>query len=680
MIIMKRLFLFLALIASFCSAIAQYPRESTWLSTINNFTSQDAINGVQKDVVLFVGSSTFTMWSNLKADFPNSKVLNRGFGGSWMTDAIYFFNKIVLPYNPRQVVLYEGDNDLFGTTKTAEQFMDDVITMTRLINIYFPNAKILLVSIKPSPSRTSAFAIYQAANLLMKNYADKYDYIDYVDTWTPMLKPDSSPNETLFGTDMLHMNASGYALWKTILEPLLLTSTSEPEPTMDKIIFTESSQPTYHDPSWVNVTAPSTFTTVRAEKISCDSTHFHAGKTSLKIAYQGVAGGSWKACVAATDWVPYDISTSEALDFYVYSDVKVDSIDFPDMYLESFTGTTTEKLRMSNYISSVPAASWTKVTIPVTDWKAKSPSFAYSNVKTIFFNQLNTNVAPVVFYLDDVVFKAKADTLPQTNNSGSILIDFGSTATTTTGNWNNITDHQAADTKLIDDQGVVTNITLKVTEPFYNGYNTAGTTTTSGDASIFPSSASSDNFFGHALVWGAVPANPEGIITLSGLDASKYYSFTIFASRTGVTDNRETLYTFTGNGAAETVTLDPANNTSKVAKIDSLKPNAEGIITFKCEAGINNNSSNKFFFIGAMKITIADHQTSVNSPEFRMPNPYYSNGVLKMNDYTGKVKIYDISGKAIFEGQSIFGRLSVALNKGTYMILTTTGNAKLIVY
>jgi lysophospholipase L1-like esterase len=677
---MKKLFLSFALIVSFCITYAQYPREATWLSTINGFTSQDAINGVQKDVVLFVGSSTFTMWSSLKTDFPNSKVLNRGFGGSWMTDAIYFFNQIVAPYKPRQVVLYEGDNDLFGTTKTADQFMDDVITMTRLINIYFPNAKILYVSIKPSPSRTSAFAIYQAANLLMKNYADKYDYIDYADTWTPMLKPDKTPNETLFGSDMLHMNASGYALWKTILEPFLLTSTGEPEPTTDKIIFTESSQPTYHDPSWVNVTAPSTFTTVRAEKISCDSAHFHAGKTSLKIAYQGVTGGSWKACVAAADWVPYDISASDALDFYVYSDAKVDSVDFPFMYLESFTGTTTEKLRMSKYISSIPAAAWTKVTIPVEDWKAKSPSFAYNNVKTIFFNQLNTNATPIVFYLDDVVFKAKADTVPQTNNSGSILIDFGSTATTTSGNWNNITDHQAADTKLIDDQGVVTNITLKVTEPFYNGYNTAGTTTTSGDASIFPSSAASDNFFGHALLWGTTPANPDGIITLSGLDASKYYSFTIFASRTGVTDNRETLYTLTGNGAAKMVTLDPANNTSKVAKLDSIRPDAAGIITFKCEAGVNNNSSNKFFFLGAMKITIANQQTAVNTPFANKLTPYYSNGILKMNEYTGLVKIYDIAGKTICDGQSVFGQLAVKLTQGNYLVKTNSGISKLLVH
>jgi len=165
---MKKILASMLLFVFAATVSAQYPRASLWTADINGFASQDAVNGVQKDVVLFAGSSTFTMWGSLKTDFPNSKVLNRAFGGSMMTDLIYYFNQIVAPYTPRQVVLYEGDNDLYGTTKTAEQFMDDVITMTRLINIYYPNAKILLVSIKPSPSRTSAFTKFQASNVLMK--------------------------------------------------------------------------------------------------------------------------------------------------------------------------------------------------------------------------------------------------------------------------------------------------------------------------------------------------------------------------------------------------------------------------------------------------------------------------------------------------------------------------------
>jgi lysophospholipase L1-like esterase len=309
---------------------AQYPRASLWTQDMANFAAVDAAGGVQKEVVLFAGSSTFRMWNTLQSDFPESKILNRSFGGSIMTDLIYYFGQVVAPYSPRQVVLYEGDNDLHETVKTAEQFMDDVITMIRMINIYYPNAKILLVSIKPSPSRVAAFPKYEEANRLMKAYADKYAHIDYADTWTPMLKQDGTPETAYFGSDMLHMNASGYALWKTILEPFLLKSNGSTE-------------------------------------------------------------------------------------------------ENPDA-------------------------------------------------------------------------------------KGDILIDFGPSSATTPGNWNNIADHQAANVMLKDDYGLETSINLQVTDPFYNGFNNSGTSSPTGNAAVFPGTATIDNFFGHVNAWGTTPANPAGVI------------------------------------------------------------------------------------------------------------------------------------------------------------------------
>ena len=132
----KSLYLVYILLLLAITANAQYPRASLWTQDMANFAAVDAAGGVQKEVVLFAGSSTFRMWNTLQSDFPESKILNRSFGGSIMTDLIYFFGQVVAPYNPRQVVLYEGDNDLNETAKTAEQFMDDVITMIRMINIY----------------------------------------------------------------------------------------------------------------------------------------------------------------------------------------------------------------------------------------------------------------------------------------------------------------------------------------------------------------------------------------------------------------------------------------------------------------------------------------------------------------------------------------------------------------
>ena len=676
---MNRKLLLSLFLFAFITAAAQYPRASLWTGNMSNFASQDAVNGIQKNVVLFAGSSTFTNWGTLKTDFPDSKILNRSFGGSWMTDLIYYFNQVVAPYTPSQVVLYEGDNDLYGTSKTAEGFMEDVITMTRMINIYFPNAKILLVSIKPSPSRASIFPTYLQANALMKSYADKYDNIEYADTWTPMLNANGNPDTSLFGPDMLHMNTSGYAIWKSVLKPFLVTSTSGPELSTDKTIFTESSHATYHDPSWVNTTFPSTFSTNVAGKISCDSNYFHNGSTSLRLSYRGIEGGNWKACIAAADWVPFDISQSEVLEFYAFSETKVDSIDLPAVYIESFTSTTTNKLRLAKYISEIPANTWTKISIPVENWKSLSPAFSYDNVKTIFFTQQNPNNNPVIFYVDDIIFRAKSGTSPGGNSSGDIYIDFGSDATTTPGNWNNVTDHQTANMDLIDDLAIATGITLKITDPFYNGYNTTGTTTTTGDAAIFPSTAASDNFFGHGLAWSPNPANPEGIFTLNGLDTSKKYSFTVFASRTGVSDNRETLYTFTGANT-KTSALNPSNNTTNVSLVENITPDQNGVISIKCEAGPNNNNSNKFYFIGAMRVKRSDRNTSVNPAKANTFKAHYSNGLLNIEDYTGDVKVYFPNGTLFMQGQAVFGKLNIYLSKGAYIIKTNAGISKLLVF
>ena len=673
---MKKQVLILILISVCIVANAQYPRASLWTADMSGFASQDAVAGAPKDVVLFAGSSTFRMWSGLKTDFPNSKVLNRAFGGSMMTDLIYYFNQVVAPYNPRQVLLYEGDNDLEGSSKTAEQFMDDVITMTRLINIYFPNAKIAYVSIKPSPSRTGSFTKYQAANALMKAYADKYAYIDYIDTWNPMLKQDGTPQTSYFGSDMLHMNASGYALWKSILEPYLLTGSYEES---DKTVFTESSHPRYHDFSYVSVTAPSVFTTIQAGKISTDSTYFHSGKTSLKLEYKGVQGGHWMACVAGPDWVAYDINQSKEIQFWVYASSVISGADLPNIYLESMTGQSTAKLLLSTYINQIPAATWTKVTVPIEDFKTASPTFTYDKVKTIFFSQLNSNNESVRFYIDDIIFKVKSN-IVNPNAAGDVFIDFGSNAGNfvTLGNWNNVHDHQAANLPLIDDNGDNTGISLQVTDPFYNGFNTTGAAAVTGDAAIFATTATSDNFFGHGVVWGTTPANPKGVFKLSGLEPNLYYSLSIFGSRSNVSDNRETKYSVEGKSGVVSTTLNTSNNTSNVAKIINVQANSNAEIIFTCEAGENNTSAEKCYYLGAIKLSQSTQPNSVKTVSDNM-QLFYNNGVLKINQYTGPVQVFNMNGTAIASGQSLFGSYAVNLQKGVYILSTLQGNGKLTV-
>lgn len=204
------------------STYAQYHRASFWEKDMKEFAQQDATNGISQKSILFAGSSSIKMWRSLEKDFPKHKVLNRGFGGSCMTDVIYFFNEVIKPYAPSQVVLYEGDNDLINPDKTPESFMNDVITITRMIHIHFPKTNIVLISIKPSPSRLKASGKYQIANNLMKNFAKTKSYITYVNIWDDMLNEEGLPNKNLYMEDMLHMNRKGYDIWKQILTPYLI--------------------------------------------------------------------------------------------------------------------------------------------------------------------------------------------------------------------------------------------------------------------------------------------------------------------------------------------------------------------------------------------------------------------------------------------------------------------------
>jgi hypothetical protein len=263
----------------------------------------------------------------------------------------------------------------------------------------------------------------------------------------------------------------------------------------------------------------------------------------------------------------------------------------------------------------------------------------------------------------------------------NVLMDFGDTGNPTSGNWNNVTGYTDANQTLIDDQGTATGYTLLVTDAFHFGSNATGTTAPAGTAAIFPSSATRDSFFGHTGVFNSFPSNPVGIFTLSGLDPAKNYSFVIFASRTGVTDNREALYTITGLTGNKTATLNSSNNTSLVATISDAQPTSAGVLTFRAEAGPNNsNTANKFFYLGAVKMTRSDITTSIDTPaKSKTFNAYYQNGNLIVGDFTGNIKVLSLTGKTISEGNAILGYYTVGLKKGMYIVSTSQGNAKLTI-
>lgn len=199
--------------------------------------------------------------------------------------------------------------------------------------------------------------------------------------------------------------------------------------------------------------------------------------------------------------------------------------------------------------------------------------------------------------------------LAHSASATTVYFDFGhSGSTSASSNYNDIVVNGVSQpivlANTIDSTGAGTGIGFSASG-FFHGENNSGTTTPTGVAgSIFVASATRDNAFTHVSQWGNDLTNPKASLVLTGLNNSTSYDFTFFASRMGVTDNRETMYTATGSNSAVAY-LNASNNTSAVATVAGIYP-AGGSITVNFEAGPNNNNgTTKFSYLGAMRIEYA---------------------------------------------------------------------------
>jgi lysophospholipase L1-like esterase len=198
-------------------------QNAPFYSEIQHFKKQDSIHFPPKHAILFLGSSSFRKWTDVQKAFPTYTIINRGFGGSTLPDAVRYLDKIVFPYQPRQILIYEGDNDLASSDKiTPDSVLNRFKKLFSLIRKNLPNTNIAFVSIKPSPSRQALFAKMEEANTLIKNYLKNKKNAAFIDVFHSMLNKDGVPDKSIFLEDELHMNAKGYAIWQKIIEPYLV--------------------------------------------------------------------------------------------------------------------------------------------------------------------------------------------------------------------------------------------------------------------------------------------------------------------------------------------------------------------------------------------------------------------------------------------------------------------------
>jgi hypothetical protein len=206
-----------------------------------------------------------------------------------------------------------------------------------------------------------------------------------------------------------------------------------------------------------------------------------------------------------------------------------------------------------------------------------------------------------------------------TASAESWLFDFGSATTATTNGvspddpvnfWNNVTDSIGTSNtgsllNLVTTTNAATPVDLFMVSRF-GGVNTNGTLA----STLYPIDATRDSFYGNTGPFQG-SSNITPIFKISSLDPLLTYSFKFYASRTGATDNRETVYTVSGS-VSGSAALNASNNVNSFTTVSGIVPSAGGEITISLTPGPNNNNNtgddttganpSRFIYLGVMEM------------------------------------------------------------------------------
>ena len=198
------------------------PDPARFASAIAEFQTADADNAPPKGAVVCTGSSSMRMWHpRIKDDLPGLTLLPRGFGGSHYTDLIYYIEDLVFKYQPRALLLYEGDNDAnYG--KTPERIFQDFKFLAEQCREQLPDLRLYIIGAKPSIARWAIAEQMQRSNAMIHDYCRANLGFTYIDVWPLLLDANGHPRSELFMEDKLHLNSAGYDRWTAAIAPVLL--------------------------------------------------------------------------------------------------------------------------------------------------------------------------------------------------------------------------------------------------------------------------------------------------------------------------------------------------------------------------------------------------------------------------------------------------------------------------
>lgn len=201
-----------------------------WEKAIKAYEEEDKVSPPPEGAIVGIGSSSMRLWrKRIHQDLAPLTVIPRGFGGSNMEDARYYADRIVIPYEPRAVILYEGDNDIATFKLSPKQVMNIFDAFVAKIHRALPQTRIYVISVKPSISRWNVWPQMEETNHLLKAACELNPLLTYIDVASPMLDENNQPLKDIFIQDNLHLNQKGYDIWSNAVKSVLIPNEAKYE-------------------------------------------------------------------------------------------------------------------------------------------------------------------------------------------------------------------------------------------------------------------------------------------------------------------------------------------------------------------------------------------------------------------------------------------------------------------
>lgn len=215
---MKRFLIFFLIIS--CSPIKKYKGTGEkWESSIEKLTKLNTKQTKDKEVILFIGSSSIRMWKSIEQDIRPYKSIRRGYGGARYTDLIHFTEQLVEPHDVKAVVIFVA-NDITGSKNDLKpkEILRLVKYIVKSIRKTHINKPIFFIETTPTSSRWNVWSQISYTNDLIRDFCSINDNLFFICTRSFFIAPNGQPIDDYFEVDRLHLNKKGYSVWGEIIK------------------------------------------------------------------------------------------------------------------------------------------------------------------------------------------------------------------------------------------------------------------------------------------------------------------------------------------------------------------------------------------------------------------------------------------------------------------------------